>query len=55
MKRGDFHGEETLVLENEHLSVEVLASAGPRIVRLTPSGSSALVGARESSAHLGAG
>jgi hypothetical protein len=40
MKRGDFHGEETLVLENEHLSVEVLASAGPRIVRLTPSGSS---------------
>ncbi len=40
MKRGDFHGEETLVLESEHLSVEVLASAGPRIVRLTPSGSS---------------
>jgi len=40
MKRRDFHGEETLVLESEHLSVEVLASAGPRIVRLTPSGSS---------------
>ncbi|MGC9974423.1 MAG: hypothetical protein ABSC36_03400 [Gaiellaceae bacterium] len=40
MKRGDFHGEETLVLENEHLHVEVLADAGPRIVRLQLGGSS---------------
>lgn len=39
MKRGDFYGEETLVLENEHLSVEVLAAAGPRIVRVTLAGS----------------
>ena len=40
MKRGDFHGEETLVLESEHLRVEVLAAAGPRIVRLVPADSS---------------
>ena len=39
MKRGDFYGEETLVLENEHLLVEVLATAGPRIVRLQLAGS----------------
>lgn len=40
MKRGDFYGEETLVLENEHLFVEVLATAGPRIVSLRLAGSS---------------
>ncbi|MGD0273372.1 MAG: hypothetical protein ABSB96_06565 [Gaiellaceae bacterium] len=40
MERGDFHGEETLVLENEHLRVEVLAAAGPRIVRVQLAGSS---------------
>jgi hypothetical protein len=40
MKRGDYHGEETLLLESEHLSLEVLAAAGPRIVRLTLAGSS---------------
>jgi hypothetical protein len=40
MEHGDFHGEETLVLENEHLRVEVLAAAGPRIVRLQLAGSS---------------
>jgi hypothetical protein len=40
MKRGDFYGEETLVLENEHLRVEVLAAAGPRIVRVQLAGSS---------------
>jgi hypothetical protein len=34
MKRGDFHGEETLVLESERLRLEVLTGAGPRIVRL---------------------
>ena len=39
MKRGDFHGEETLVLESEHLRVEVLANAGPRIVRVQLTGS----------------
>jgi hypothetical protein len=39
MKQGDFYGEETLVLESEHLSVEVLAAAGPRIVRVTLAGS----------------
>lgn len=39
MKRGDFHGEETLLFESEHLSVEVLAGAGPRIVRLELAGS----------------
>jgi Domain of unknown function (DUF4380) len=37
----DFHGLPTYVVENEHLHVEVLATAGPRIVRLMPSGSSA--------------
>lgn len=40
MRRGDFHGEETLLLESEHLSVEVLAGAGPRIVSLALAGSS---------------
>jgi hypothetical protein len=40
MKRGDFHGEETLVLESEHLIVEALAAAGPRIVRVQLAGSS---------------
>ncbi len=40
MERGDFYGEETLVLENEHLRVEVLAAAGPRIVRAQLAGSS---------------
>jgi hypothetical protein len=40
MKRGDFYGEETLVLESEHLSVEVLAAAGPRIVRVKLAGAS---------------
>jgi hypothetical protein len=39
MDRGDFHGEETLILESEHLSIEVLADAGPRIVRLRLAGS----------------
>jgi len=40
MKRGDFHGEEALLLESEHLSVEVLTGAGPRITRLALAGSS---------------
>jgi hypothetical protein len=39
VRYGDFHGEETLFLESEHLSVELLADAGPRIVRLTLAGS----------------
>jgi hypothetical protein len=40
VKHGDFYGEETLLLESGHLSVEVLADAGPRIVRLALAGSS---------------
>jgi hypothetical protein len=40
MRHGDFYGEQTLLLEGEHLNVEVLAEAGPRIVRLMLSGSS---------------
>ena len=36
MKNGDFHGRETVILENEHFQLECLASAGPRIVRLIP-------------------
>jgi hypothetical protein len=36
MKNGDFHGNETVVLENEHFQLECLAHAGPRIVRLIP-------------------
>jgi hypothetical protein len=39
MTRGDFHGEETLVLESEHLRLEVLTGAGPRIARLELAGS----------------
>ena len=38
MSRGDFHGEETLVLESEHLRLEVLTTAGPRIARLELAG-----------------
>jgi hypothetical protein len=33
-ERGDFHGEPTLVLESGELQVELLAEAGPRLVRL---------------------
>jgi hypothetical protein len=36
MKNGDFHGHETVILENEHFQLECLTSAGPRIVRLIP-------------------
>lgn len=36
MKNGDFHGQETVILENEHFQLECLANAGPRIVRLIP-------------------
>lgn len=36
MKNGDFHGHETVILENEHFQLECLANAGPRIVRLIP-------------------
>jgi len=39
MRRGDYHGEETLLVEGEHLSVEVLAAAGPRVVRVVLAGS----------------
>lgn len=38
MKQGDFHGEETLVLESEHLRVELMADSGPRIARLQYAG-----------------
>ena len=37
--RGDYHGWPTHRLENEHVWLEVLATAGPRIVRLGLSGS----------------
>jgi len=40
MEQGEFHGERTLVLTSEHLQVEVLAEAGPRIVRVRLAGSS---------------
>ena len=36
MKNGDFHGQETVILENEHFQLECLANAGPCIVRLIP-------------------
>lgn len=39
MATTDFHGMPTYTLQNEHLRLEVLASAGPRIVRLFPAGS----------------
>jgi hypothetical protein len=35
----DFHGMPVHVLANAHLHIEVLATAGPRIVRLLPTGS----------------
>lgn len=34
---GNFYGLETAVLENQHLRLEYLLAAGPRIVRLVPS------------------
>ena len=37
----DFHGLPTHMIENEHLRVEALATAGPRIVRLMLAGSQA--------------
>ena len=37
--RGDFHGLPTVIIKNEFLTLEVLAEAGPRIVRLIPAGS----------------
>ena len=36
MQTGDFHGQETVIVENEHFKMECLAHAGPRIVRLIP-------------------
>jgi len=36
MKSGDFHGHETVIIENEYFQLECLANAGPRIVRLIP-------------------
>ena len=36
MKYGDFHGHKSVVLESEHFSLECLAQAGPRVVRLIP-------------------
>ena len=36
MLYGDFYGQKTVLLENEHFRVECLAEAGPRIVRLIP-------------------
>jgi len=36
MRRGEFHGHETVIVENEHFQLECLADAGPRIVRLIP-------------------
>ena len=36
MKQGDFHGYPTHILENDHLRLECLANAGPRVVRLIP-------------------
>jgi len=36
MRSGDFHGHETVIIENEHFQLECLANAGPRIVRLIP-------------------
>ena len=36
MRNGDFHGHETVIIENEYFQLECLANAGPRIVRLIP-------------------
>jgi len=36
MRNGDFHGHETVIIENEHFQLECLANAGPRVVRLIP-------------------
>ncbi len=36
MNRGNFHGLETIVLENKFFRIECLAEAGPRVVRFIP-------------------
>ncbi len=36
MRTGDFHGNKTVLIENEHFQIECLFDAGPRIVRLIP-------------------
>ena len=36
MRRGEFQGHETIIIENEHFQLECLVDAGPRIVRLIP-------------------
>lgn len=36
MRRGDFYGHKTIILENESIQLECLAEVGPRIVRLIP-------------------
>lgn len=38
MKSGTFHGLPTYILSNDHLTIEILQNAGPRIVRLHPAG-----------------
>lgn len=50
--RGDFHGLPTCVLENEHLRLELLQEAGPRIVRLIPADGSANLFAELPEVHL---
>jgi hypothetical protein len=37
MKRGDFHGRETVLLSNDFFQLECLVNGGPRVVRLIPS------------------
>ncbi len=36
MRNGEFHGHDTVIIENEYFQLECLANAGPRIVRLIP-------------------
>jgi len=36
MRRGEYQGHETIIIENDHFLLESLVDAGPRVVRLIP-------------------
>ena len=52
MDSGDFHGLPTTILRNEHLALELLQEAGPRIVRLIPAGADSNLFAELPGVHL---
>lgn len=52
MQRGNFHGYPTFIVGNEHVTLEFLADAGPRIVRILPRGGDKNIFAELPHAHL---